>query len=211
MERSIARRLPFAGLALLVTLFFLTACAGQELARREGITFPHSRLASFTELSPASAPYRAAFDDALHASGVPPTRVTRLPRVVKGSSYLVDPPYLGRTSYAQGVIFAWDGPEVPLREVLTHEMIHWVLFYGGEPALATNEAYVSRLADAAVRRREAERPDAGFYPGNLAEQDRWRELDARERAKDLRRRGVSRVDEPDPWSLAAGSITPQHP
>lgn len=213
MSWRIACRPSLAGRASLVVFLISSACTGQDLARREGIGFRHSRFASFRELSPVNTPYRTALEDALRECGVPPGRLTRLPRVVKGNSYLVDPPYLGKTSYARGIIFVWDGREIPLREVLTHEMIHWVLFYGGEPSLAANEVLVSRLADGATHRGEDERPDAGFFPGDFSQQDWWRHREARERSVDLRR-GTGEFGEPDAWAQAMGwawPITQQHP
>jgi len=93
--------------------------------------------------------------DALQVTGLGPGEITALPRVVRGSSPLVDPPYLGRTRYLDGSIFVWEGTEVPLREVLTHEMIHWVLYHAGMPALALNEAYVERLTSSVVPREES--------------------------------------------------------
>ena len=203
-------------LRLLAATFFLApACAGQDLARREGVYFRGSRLASFRELPVDDRLYQSSLADALALTGIPRERVARLPRVVRGTSFLVDPPYLGRTAYSDGTIFVWDGTEVPLRLVLTHEMIHWVLFQGGRPELATDEALVERLCEAAD---PASRDDPAMetWPasGDRAAQARWRDLDVSNRNRERRRRGFYGRDEPDNWALAyerARARVPWHP
>ncbi len=207
--RPRARRLAVA------LILLLPACAGQDLARQEGIRFPGARFASFRELPPESALYRQALSDALALTGFPPERVTRPPRVLRGSSLVVDPPYLGRTSYAEGSIFVWEGTDVPLRLVLTHEMIHWVLHQGGRPDLARDEAYVERLC-ASMDASPFEEPSAWTWPdpGDEAGRSRWRDLDVSDRNRERRRHGVTGLDEPDGWALAsdrARAALPQHP
>ena len=143
-----------ARVGLLFSLLALFACAGHDLAQRDEISFSHSRLASFYEVAPEEPLYAMALADALQATGLRPGEIASLPRVVRGTSALVDPPYLGRTRYLDGSIFVWEGTEVPLRKVLTHEMIHWVLYHAGMRELALNEAYVERLTAAVVPREE---------------------------------------------------------
>lgn len=200
---------------LVLVLLCLPACAGQDLARQEGIRFRGARFATFREIPPESALYRRALADALSLTGIPPERVTRLPRVLHGRSLVVDPPYLGRTSYAQGSVFVWEGTEEPLRLVLTHEMIHWVLHQGGRPDLATDEALVERLCES-MDAGSIEEPSAWTWPhsGDQAAQARWRELDASDRNRERGRRGRTGRDEPDAWALAwdrARAGVPQHP
>lgn len=190
-----------AGL-LAVALLLLPACAGGDLARREGIRFRGDRFASFRELPPESALYRQALADALSLTGIPRERVARLPRVVRGTSYLVDPPYLGRTAYAEGSVFVWEGAEVPLRLVLTHEMIHWVMFEGGAPALATDEALVERLCDSLGLAGGEDSAMDAWPAGDEASQARWRDLDVSQRNRERHRRGIHGRDEPDSWALA---------
>jgi len=203
-------------LRLLAATFFLApACAGQDLARREGVHFRGSRLASFRELPVDDLLYQSSLGDALALTGIPRERVARLPRVVRGTSFLVDPPYLGRTAYSDETIFVWDGTEVPLRLVLTHEMIHWVLFQSGEPGLATDEALVERLC-ASIDAAPTDDPVADAWPasGDRAAQTRWYDLDVSERNRERRRRGITGRDEPDTWALVherARSSVPQHP
>lgn len=200
---------------LAVVLLCLPACAGQDLARREGVRFRGARFASFREVPPESALYRQALSDALTLTGIPPERVTRLPRVLRGTSLVVDPPYLGRTAYAEGSVFVWEGPEVPLRLVLTHEMIHWVLFQGGEPGMATDEALVERLCEPLdAARTDAMAAETWPESGDQAAQARWRDLDASDRNRERHRRGIYGRDEPDNWALAydrARASVPWHP
>lgn len=205
-----------ACLGLLLVCLLLPACAGQDLARREGIAFKHSRLASFSEIPPEDPRYARALADALRAASLRREDVSALPRVVKGGSLLVDPPYLGRTAYLEGTIFVWDGTEVPLAEVLTHEMIHWVLFQAGMPALARNETYVARLTASVVAPPEdpAAFRVARGHGATLAERAYWYDLEARRR-NGARKRG-ERLDrmEPDLDALSfdrARSWVPQHP
>jgi hypothetical protein len=205
-----------ARLGLLTACVLLAACAGQDLARRDGIAFRHSRLASFSEISPDDPCYTRALAGALRATSLRREDVPALPRVVKGGSLLVDPPYLGRTAYLEGAIFVWEGTEVPLDEVLTHEMIHWVLYQAGMPDLARNEAYVARLTASVVTPPE---DPAGFqvargHGATLADRAYWYDLEVRRRNAD-RKRG-ERLDrmEPDLDALSfdrARSWVPQHP
>ena len=206
------RRIPWL-LALLVC--FAPACAGQDLARQEGIRFRGSRFASFSGVPPGSALYRQSLSDALALTGIPEERVTRLPRVLRGTSFLVDPPYLGRTAYADGSIFVWEGTEAPLRLVLTHEMIHWVLFEGGEAGLARDEAFVERLCESVDTARRDD-PAAETWPtgGDRASEARWRDVDASDRNRERHRRGSPGYDEPDDWALAwerSRASVPWHP
>ena len=202
---AVARlRIPLALPALLAIL--VAGCAGQELARREGIAFPHSRLASFDELTPESTVYQRALADALQCTGVPRERVATLPRVVRGRSFLVDPPYLGRTARERGSVFVWEGTEVPLEEVLTHELIHWVLFESGDPRGAADERNVERLL-AALAREGGEPGSSGWYPAiDEAGVARWREIDLESRRARLRRLTGPAVAEPDNWGLTCGGI-----
>lgn len=200
---------------LAFALLFAPACAGQDLARREGISFRYSRLASFREIPQDARLYQEALHDALALTGVPRERVTRLPRVVRGTSFLVDPPYLGRTAYTEGSIFVWDGTEVPLQRVLTHEMIHWVLFQGGAPGSATDEALVERLCEAEDAASH-EDPVAETWPasGDRAANARWYDLDVSRRNREWHRRGIYGRDEPDSRALAwewARAGVPWHP
>jgi hypothetical protein len=206
---------PRARLLAVALILLVPACAGQDLARQEGIRFRGARFASFHELPPESALYRQALSDALALTDTPPEHVARLPRVLRGRSLVVDPPYLGRTRYEQGSIFVWEGTEVPLRLVLTHEMIHWVLYQRGRPDLATDEALVERLCESMEAAR-AEDPAGWTWPGSgdQASRARWRELDASDRNRERRRVGRSVREEPDAWALAwdrASAAVPQHP
>lgn len=172
-----------ARVGLLFSLLALFACAGQDIARRDEISFSHSRLASFYEVAPEEPLYAMTLADALRATDLDPGEITSLPRVVRGSSALVDPPYLGRTRYLDGSIFVWEGTEVPLREVLTHEMIHWVLYHAGMTELALNEAYVERLTASVVPREEtllAFRIREG-RGASLAEKKAWHDIGMRRR------------------------------
>jgi hypothetical protein len=189
----------------------VSGCAGQELARREGIAFPHSRLASFDEIPPGSAVYRSALAGALRCTGIPRERVASLPRVVRGRSFLVDPPYLGRTVPERGSVFVWDGTEVPLEEVLTHELIHWVLFQTGDPRGASDERNVERLL-AGLARNEDYFEASGWYPaGDRAGMARWEEIDRESRRARLRRLPGYADAEPDGWGLAGGlGLVPRH-
>jgi hypothetical protein len=124
--------------------------------------------------------------------------------VVKGSSFWIDPPYLGRTAYLEGSVFVWEGTDVPLAEVLTHEMIHWVLFHTGRTDMARNESYVAHLAGTVVARRD-DAPFAGPFGGrgeSFADRARWYEAGARQRNAARHRGGVFDRDEPDTWGLA---------
>jgi len=201
---------------LCIAFLALSACAGQDLARRDGISFSHSNLATFKEISPEDPVYARALADALRAAALRREDVPALPRVVKGASLLVDPPYLGRTGYLDGAIFVWEGTEVPLEEVLTHEMIHWVLFQAGMPDLARNETYVARLAAGvaapagdAVSFRLAHGPG-----GSAADRADWYDLEARLRNAARKRGGRLDRMEPDLDALSfdrTRSAVPQHP
>lgn len=203
-------------LGLLVLSLALPACAGQDLARRDGISFSHSRLATFQEIAPEDPVYTRALADALRAASVRPEDVAALPRVVKGSSYLVDPPYLGRTGYLEGVIFVWDGTEAPLREVLTHEMIHWVLFHAGMPERAQNEVYVARLTSEALGSGDEALAFrlAGLPGETVAERAAWHDIEVGRR--NAARKSGGRLDrmESDLGALAferTRGLVPQHP
>ena len=109
----------------------------------------------------------------------------------------------------------WEGTEVPLRVVLTHEMIHWVLFQGGEPGLATDEALVERLCEPMEMAR-LEDPARGTWPASWdrAGNARWQDLDVSDRNRERHRRGIYGRDEPDSWALAherARASVPWHP
>ncbi len=196
------------------TLLTTLACAGQELADRAGISFRYSRLASFDEILPEDPIYTQALDEALRATGVARHDVGALPRVLKGSSLWVDPPYLGRTAYLEGSVFVWEGTEVPVGEVLTHEMIHWVLFHVGQTDLAQNESYVEHLMGAVAREEGAFSAAPTGGPGrDRADRARWYDAGARQRNAARHRRGVFDRDEPDTWGLAherARTWVPRH-
>ena len=197
-------------LILALTIVLGYTCAGQDIARRDAIDFPHKKLAWFEEVSPDSRVYKNALALALEVTGVSPNQLGAYPRVVKGSSFLVDPSYLGRTSYFQGSIFVWEGTEVPVEDVLFHEMIHWVLFFAaGEPQLAMDEAYVTRLT-------ETHLASAGRETSILddPERARWYDVEVQNRNYEKHRRGVFNRDEPDSWGLEherARVYVPRHP
>jgi hypothetical protein len=172
-------------------------------------------LASFDEILPEDPIYTRALEEALRATGVTRHEVGALPRVLKGSSLWVDPPYLGRTAYLEGSVFVWEGTEVPVAEVLTHEMIHWVLFHVGQTDLALNESYVKHLTGAVVAREdEAFSALTMGGPGtDRADRARWHDAGARQRNAARHRRGVFGRDEPEAWDLAherARSWVPRH-
>ncbi len=201
---------------LLLIFLWLPACAGHDLARREGISFNYSRLASFREISPEESVYALALADALSATAMRREELGALPRVVKGGSLFVDPPYLGRTGYLEGAIFVWEGTEVPLREVLTHEMIHWVLFHGGMPELAQNEAYVARLTAEVIGPVEDARAFrlSHGHGATLADRAAWNDIEAGLRNSARKRGGRLDRMEPDRDALSfdrTRSLVPQHP
>lgn len=196
------KRFAILSLAMLV----IPSCLGQDIARREGIHFRHSSLASFQDISPDNRLFREALEKALKATEIERTQLTSVPRVVKGSSFFVDPPYLGKTDYMRGLIFVWEGTEIPVEEVLLHEMIHWALYHSGLRSSALDEVYVSTLANAALE----EKYDSELSP----DESRWRDMKVMRRNMERHRRGVFDQDELNSWDLARQrerTYIPMHP